>query len=342
MVRLNTSRMTVRRLSAVLIAALLVAAVWVPLASVPAEAAETPLYAPFPEGVKYRVSQGFDGKKHAATKNSQKGLDFDTGNGKVVAASAPGTVRDRNADCANQNSGCNGGKGNFVEVQHPDGRCTMYMHLSRVDVKKGDKISQAATLGLTGTSGQSSGAHLHFHVTKCGSLKSQPFKLVEYSGSYANKDIVNKTITSKNKAARVTITIDEPNLHGDAKWWNRVTSTANGHGKDYWWTLSAGSKYTKDVVYAVWQTAESLSGKYEVQCYVPNNSKDTSSHALYLVTHQSKTSEFLRSQPSFTGKWISFGTHTFKGAGKVRLGDRTGQNDYNKRIGVDACRWIPR
>jgi len=52
--------------------------------------------------------------------------------------------------------------GNYVVIRHSDGIYTGYAHLSRVDVSAGQKVSQGQQLGLMGTTGPSTGEHLHF------------------------------------------------------------------------------------------------------------------------------------------------------------------------------------
>ena len=56
--------------------------------------------------------------------------------------------------------------GNFVILEHPGGFQTMYAHLHTVSVKKGDQLKQGARIGAVGTTGYSTGPHLHFAVFK--------------------------------------------------------------------------------------------------------------------------------------------------------------------------------
>lgn len=65
-------------------------------------------------------------------------------------------------------SGARGGYGNVVEVLHGDGVLTRYAHNSGNLVKAGDTVSPAIPIALVGSTGRSTGAHLHFEVVRDG------------------------------------------------------------------------------------------------------------------------------------------------------------------------------
>ena len=60
--------------------------------------------------------------------------------------------------------GYNGGYGNYIVINHGNGVCTYYAHLSDIKVKKGQKVKQGLVIGKIGNTGYSFGAHLHFGV----------------------------------------------------------------------------------------------------------------------------------------------------------------------------------
>ena len=60
------------------------------------------------------------------------------------------------------------GYGRFVEVAHPNGMTTLYAHMSRVDVASGMAVTGEDRLGLVGSTGYSTGPHLHFEVRRGG------------------------------------------------------------------------------------------------------------------------------------------------------------------------------
>ena len=56
----------------------------------------------------------------------------------------------------------------MVEIDHGDGLTTRYAHLSRVLVKVGDQVQASDPVGLSGTTGRSTGPHLHYEVRRDG------------------------------------------------------------------------------------------------------------------------------------------------------------------------------
>ncbi|MDQ3321751.1 MAG: M23 family metallopeptidase [Acidobacteriota bacterium] len=83
------------------------------------------------------------------------GLDIGGDMGDVIVAPANGVVS--KADWM-------GGYGNMVEINHGNGLTTRYGHLSRIGVRAGDKLQRGQVLGLVGSTGRSTGPHLHFEV----------------------------------------------------------------------------------------------------------------------------------------------------------------------------------
>jgi murein DD-endopeptidase MepM/ murein hydrolase activator NlpD len=83
------------------------------------------------------------------------GIDFKGAIGSPIFAAAEGRVTF---------AGRKGGYGNTVEVTHANGMLTRYAHLSRIDVRPGQPVAAGATLGGLGSTGRSTGPHLHFEV----------------------------------------------------------------------------------------------------------------------------------------------------------------------------------
>jgi murein DD-endopeptidase MepM/ murein hydrolase activator NlpD len=83
------------------------------------------------------------------------GLDFRGDAGEPIHATAAGTV---------SNAGWSGGYGKMVEIDHGNGLSTRYGHLSQIDVKVGDNIRIGQVVGRMGSTGRSTGPHLHYET----------------------------------------------------------------------------------------------------------------------------------------------------------------------------------
>lgn len=83
------------------------------------------------------------------------GLDIDGEMGDTVVASANGIVL---------KAEWQGGYGNMVEIDHGNGLVTRYGHLSRLEVQAGATVQRGQLIGLIGSTGRSTGPHLHFEV----------------------------------------------------------------------------------------------------------------------------------------------------------------------------------
>lgn len=86
------------------------------------------------------------------------GIDFATPVGTPVAATKSGVVTIADS------SGWNGGYGKTILINHGDGLASRYGHLSQVDVRVGEHVTQGEIIGYSGNTGRSTGPHLHFEV----------------------------------------------------------------------------------------------------------------------------------------------------------------------------------
>jgi murein DD-endopeptidase MepM/ murein hydrolase activator NlpD len=102
-----------------------------------------------------RVTSGFAMRFHPLMQRwrAHLGVDYGAPVGTAVRAVGDGTVGF---------AGWQNGYGNLVEIDHGAGRSTLYAHLSRIDVKKGQRIDQSQKLGAVGMTGWTTGPHLHF------------------------------------------------------------------------------------------------------------------------------------------------------------------------------------
>lgn len=109
--------------------------------------------------------------------DNHKGVDITSGGsgsimGRQIVAVADGIVASVNNSCTHNygksgSCGCGGGYGNYVVILHSDGTyATLYGHMSSAVVQAGQRVSQGQTIGYGGTTGWSTGPHLHFEVHK--------------------------------------------------------------------------------------------------------------------------------------------------------------------------------
>ncbi len=88
-----------------------------------------------------------------------EGIDLDADYGSSVVAVAGGTVVD---------AGWDGGYGMKVDISHGGGLVTRYAHLSEINAAVGDSVNRGETIGLVGSTGNSTGPHLHFETVVGG------------------------------------------------------------------------------------------------------------------------------------------------------------------------------
>jgi murein DD-endopeptidase MepM/ murein hydrolase activator NlpD len=109
-----------------------------------------------------RITSGFSHARHHPILGGLRphlAVDYGAPVGTPVRAVADGTVT---------MAGWDGGFGLSISLRHPRGYETMYNHLSRLDVKRGDRVRQRQIIGRVGTTGLSTGPHLDYRVRKAG------------------------------------------------------------------------------------------------------------------------------------------------------------------------------
>lgn len=113
----------------------------------------------------YNISSYFGYRYHPITGaySMHTGVDWYVPIGTAVKASASGTVI---------SAGWNGGYGYCVKIQHSDGSVTVYGHLSQILVASGQSVTQGDRIALSGSTGNSTGPHLHFEVIIGGSAQN--------------------------------------------------------------------------------------------------------------------------------------------------------------------------
>ncbi|WAC61074.1 M23 family metallopeptidase [Brevundimonas sp. SL130] len=120
----------------------------------------------------YAINSPFGLRKLAieARARAHKGVDIAAPLGTSVFTAAEGRIVHTGYDA--------GGYGHFIEVRHPNGLSTIYGHLSRIDVASGDAVAHGQRIGLVGSTGYSTGPHLHFEVRR-GDGQVNPTKVLD-------------------------------------------------------------------------------------------------------------------------------------------------------------------
>lgn len=120
----------------------------------------------WPIASSHRVTSPFGWRTHPITgrQNLHGGIDIAAPNGTPIMASKAGVV---------VISQYGSSYGNYVVISHPDGTRTLYAHMSQRNVSAGDTVSQGQTVGLVGSTGSSTGNHLHFETWTGSSSSSR-------------------------------------------------------------------------------------------------------------------------------------------------------------------------
>ena len=131
-----------------------------------------------------KLSSGFGMRKHPILgfNKMHQGTDFAAAEGTPVMASGDGMII-RSRWC--------GGGGNCIKIKHNSAYSTVYAHLSKFasGIKEGTRVKQGRIIGYVGSTGMSTGAHLHYEVIENGKkINSQKLKLPS-----------GKTLTGKNR-----------------------------------------------------------------------------------------------------------------------------------------------
>jgi murein DD-endopeptidase MepM/ murein hydrolase activator NlpD len=122
-----------------------------------------------------RVTSGFKMRFHPIlqTWRAHLGVDYGAPTGTPVRSVGDGVV---------EFAGNQGGFGNVVYIKHRNEHTTLYAHLSRISVRKGQAVSQGELIGAVGATGWATGPHLHFEFRVNG-RHQDPLTLAQQSES---------------------------------------------------------------------------------------------------------------------------------------------------------------
>ena len=121
-----------------------------------------------------RISSYFGGRNSpggGVGSTNHKGIDIAAAGGNKIVAAESGTVIKVSNTCTHNygktpstRCGCGGGYGNYLMISHGNGLVTLYAHCSTISVSVGQTVSRAQQIATVGTTGYSTGNHLHFGV----------------------------------------------------------------------------------------------------------------------------------------------------------------------------------
>jgi murein DD-endopeptidase MepM/ murein hydrolase activator NlpD len=178
-----------------------------------------------------RISSGFTyNRRHPVLGivRPHLGIDYAAPTGTPVAAAADGKV---------MFAGWKGGYGNYIELSHGGAYITTYGHLSRIMVRSGSRVSQGETIGLVGSTGLSTGAHLDYRMRRgsayvnpntiilpsrdsIGIAQKPPFEMVKVSGLIAMNtrftDMLGMQILHISKPESSDVIVKEFSLNEEA------------------------------------------------------------------------------------------------------------------------------
>ena len=148
-----------------------------------------------------RITSGFAMRFHPIlqTLRVHRGVDYGAPHGTPVRSVGDGVV-----DFA----GWQNGYGNVVKIQHGKERSTLYAHLSRIDVRKGQAIEQGQRLGAVGATGWATGPHLHFEFQVNG-LHLNPLSLAKASDTVTVDNASRTRFAELARSAKLQLDLAE-------------------------------------------------------------------------------------------------------------------------------------
>lgn len=161
-----------------------------------------------------RVTSGFAMRFHPILQHwrAHNGVDYSAPTGTPVRAVGSGVV---------SMAGRQNGYGNVVQVEHQNGQSTVYAHLSRIDVREGQRIEQGSRLGAVGATGWATGPHLHFEFRLNGQFQD-PLKVARANAG----DNIKLDTAARGRFAQLAATAERQldaaeslgaNFRGDAE-----------------------------------------------------------------------------------------------------------------------------
>ncbi|MBB4264395.1 M23 family metallopeptidase [Roseospira visakhapatnamensis] len=141
-----------------------------------------------------RISSSFGMRRHPILGYSKMhtGVDFAAPTGTPIYAAGDGVVK---------RAGRNGGYGNYIQIRHNGEFSTAYGHLSRILVRNGQRVEQGDVIGRVGSTGRSTGPHLHYEIIR-GGKKVNPLDVrfqpaIQLAGAELDRFMAHKAETDR-------------------------------------------------------------------------------------------------------------------------------------------------
>ncbi len=158
-----------------------------------------------------RVSSSFGLRKHPVLGYTKKhnGIDFLAPEGTAIWASGDGRVF---------RAGMYGGCGNMVEIRHANGWISQYCHLSKIQVRVGQRVNQKDVIGLVGSTGMATGPHLHYGLKRHGYFVNpaeQKFERLESLSGAAFESYKKTVAATISRLDDIRYAADKPKTVGE-------------------------------------------------------------------------------------------------------------------------------
>jgi murein DD-endopeptidase MepM/ murein hydrolase activator NlpD len=156
-----------------------------------------------------RVSSGFANRIHPLSGRWQRhrGVDYSAPMGTPVRSVADGVV---------EFAGWKSGYGKVIELRHGGHRSTLYAHLSRIDVRVGQKVEQGARVGSVGATGWATGPHLHFEFKVAGTPRN-PTQIAQWSEAVHLPPAERAEFLAWTRSIQGQLELAQATLHGDVQ-----------------------------------------------------------------------------------------------------------------------------
>lgn len=148
-----------------------------------------------------RITSGFAMRMHPIlqTLRAHRGVDYGAPTGTPVRSVGDGVV---------EFAGWQNGYGNVVKIEHGKERSTLYAHLSRIDVRKGQRIEQGQYVGAVGSTGWATGPHLHFEFQIRGQ-HVDPLQIAKASEAVTIEGAARAQFAALARSAKVQLDLAE-------------------------------------------------------------------------------------------------------------------------------------